>query len=527
MAVVKNTFATNLKNNLSQKQYINWINSILNTEYAQIKELSTGVAYCQLLVKIWKNSLDLSKVKTFTSYPAKLDIKYCIRNFNILKRAFNNLGIKVLLKGGPSQQDMISIEVEKLTSYGSASISNYKFIQWFKPFYELNMQEYSKDTGQQLTNGLSDNRLKPPAQSFSEQQRQNQSEQKEVEPLLIALTNKDSSIITEKHHRNSIGPKFDSHTHTEKIISEKQELPRKMLKGSMFEKPNITTVNCFTIERKNKQGSNKRHKSDAKGSQSKFDFPQQSYDYLSPPLDAFENFFDQENSKFPKNSVETRSEKQSHPLKKEDAPKEEKSNIDFSSSLPKTNNIEVSQTTTVEKIRNSDVQGKSDKYNYLCNAENANSSESKEYSENTRKEVDSNILLDGQCYKAPSEISHVSLDKAWDYYQYTESNYVEKRKELENRYENHRKSLELTLSSTGIEKIPTIPILNKMKAIEREESKLEEECEISEKMKNVAKNYWKCKKKQYRLKKIKYMIEEELMETEKDINRFENQYYST
>ena len=138
MSKVINVVAIHLKDNLTQKGYVTWVNDILDTQYKKIDEFSTGAAYCQLLEKLFPNCIDLRRVSSVNSWPAKLSNADSMKNFKILQSAFAELKVQVRLLGGPCMDDMTCIDITKITKCSTANYENYKFLEWFKKFYDEN-----------------------------------------------------------------------------------------------------------------------------------------------------------------------------------------------------------------------------------------------------------------------------------------------------------------------------------------------------------------------------------------------------
>ncbi|XP_071158165.1 microtubule-associated protein RP/EB family member 3-like [Mytilus galloprovincialis] len=105
--------------NLSRNDIIHWINSILNTNYNKIEELSTGAAYCQAVDILFPGKVPLQRVKIQT----KLEHEF-INNFKILQNAFNKTGTDKI------------IPVERLVK--GRFQDNFEFVQWFKLYFDAN-----------------------------------------------------------------------------------------------------------------------------------------------------------------------------------------------------------------------------------------------------------------------------------------------------------------------------------------------------------------------------------------------------
>jgi RP/EB family microtubule-associated protein len=94
-----------------------WVNDCLATRFANIEELRSGSAYCQLMDKLFPGIVSMNRIK----YKTKLEHEY-IQNFKILQEAFDKVGV-----------DKVFTINKMIKGYG-----NYEFMQWFKKFYDAN-----------------------------------------------------------------------------------------------------------------------------------------------------------------------------------------------------------------------------------------------------------------------------------------------------------------------------------------------------------------------------------------------------
>jgi len=139
MYKVQNVKASHLQGNLTQREYLKWINALLNTSYKKLDDLSTGSAYCRIINQVFPACVDAKKIKRDEA--CRSNSSFCTRNFQLLNEVFKKLGVKILIKGGPCQGDVTTLEVSKLVKPTLCVPANYKFIQWFKLFCDANSKE--------------------------------------------------------------------------------------------------------------------------------------------------------------------------------------------------------------------------------------------------------------------------------------------------------------------------------------------------------------------------------------------------
>jgi len=139
MYKVQNVTASHLQKNLTQRDYLKWINALLNTSYKKMDDLSTGSAYCRIINQVFPGCIDAKKIKK--DEDCKGNISCSTKNFQLLSESFRRLGVKILIKGGPCQGDVTSLEISKLVKPTLCVPVNYKFIQWFKMFCDANSKE--------------------------------------------------------------------------------------------------------------------------------------------------------------------------------------------------------------------------------------------------------------------------------------------------------------------------------------------------------------------------------------------------
>ncbi|XP_037955738.1 microtubule-associated protein RP/EB family member 2 [Teleopsis dalmanni] len=101
---------------MSQHELIAWINSVINGKYTEVVELSSGVAYCQIMDKLYPNCFGKRKI----NYDAKSEHEY-LHNFKLFQSAFFRLNFDK------------KVPMEKLAK-GDVQ-ENLEFVRWFKAFH--------------------------------------------------------------------------------------------------------------------------------------------------------------------------------------------------------------------------------------------------------------------------------------------------------------------------------------------------------------------------------------------------------
>jgi len=157
------------KGNLSYRGYLEWINSTLDTKYSKLEELTTGSAYCQLLNKIAPHKINTKKITLIKEFPAVLDETLSRRNLNLLKDALSELGVKVFMKGGNRQKDIEEVEVDRMFKACSYP-AHFAFLQWFKPFYDKNIEALKKEAAKNASTDKDAVRSKDNQKSLSNPQ---------------------------------------------------------------------------------------------------------------------------------------------------------------------------------------------------------------------------------------------------------------------------------------------------------------------------------------------------------------------
>jgi len=126
MAVnVYNTSVTT--ENLSRHEMLAWVNDCLQTKYIKIEEMCSGSAYCQFMDMLFRNCVQLKKVK----FKTKLEHEY-IQNFKVLQAAFKRMTVDKI------------IPVDKLVK--GRFQDNFEFLQWFKKFFDANYDGHPYDS---------------------------------------------------------------------------------------------------------------------------------------------------------------------------------------------------------------------------------------------------------------------------------------------------------------------------------------------------------------------------------------------
>jgi len=131
--------------NLSRRDFIDWINSSLDMPMKKIEELANGVVYCQFMDMLFPGKIRLSKVKWQTKNEHEF-----LENWKHVQQAFTKVGVDK------------NIPVERLIK--ARFQDNFEFVQWFKKFFDANYSgndydpvEARKQAGQKPTkqNGMS------------------------------------------------------------------------------------------------------------------------------------------------------------------------------------------------------------------------------------------------------------------------------------------------------------------------------------------------------------------------------------
>uniref|UniRef100_A0A1I8GXN5 Calponin-homology (CH) domain-containing protein n=1 Tax=Macrostomum lignano TaxID=282301 RepID=A0A1I8GXN5_9PLAT len=108
-----------MTDNLSRHEILNWINDCLQINLAKIEELASGAVYCQLMDVLFPGTLNMKRVKFNTN----LEHEY-ISNFKVLQALFRKHGVDK------------EVPIERLVN--ARFQDNFEFVQWFKRFFDAN-----------------------------------------------------------------------------------------------------------------------------------------------------------------------------------------------------------------------------------------------------------------------------------------------------------------------------------------------------------------------------------------------------
>uniref|UniRef100_A0A1I7XRL7 Calponin-homology (CH) domain-containing protein n=1 Tax=Heterorhabditis bacteriophora TaxID=37862 RepID=A0A1I7XRL7_HETBA len=107
------------QDNISRHDLLAWVNCTLQSNLCKIEEMSTGAAYCQLTHLLFRDGINLKKVK----WNSRNEMDH-INNWKILGTAWKAIGIDKPL------------QVERLTK--GKFQDNFEFLQWFYKFFKAN-----------------------------------------------------------------------------------------------------------------------------------------------------------------------------------------------------------------------------------------------------------------------------------------------------------------------------------------------------------------------------------------------------
>ncbi|XGW22593.1 hypothetical protein V3C99_005090 [Haemonchus contortus] len=107
------------QDNISRHELLAWVNNLLKANFSKIEEMSTGAAYCQLTHLLFRDSINLRKVK----WNSRNEMDH-INNWKILGTAWKALGVDK------------PVLVERLTK--AKFQDNFEFLQWFFKFFNAN-----------------------------------------------------------------------------------------------------------------------------------------------------------------------------------------------------------------------------------------------------------------------------------------------------------------------------------------------------------------------------------------------------
>ncbi|CAB3408021.1 unnamed protein product [Caenorhabditis bovis] len=106
--------------NLSRKEAIAWVNDTLKTHLTKVEEMSTGACYCQLTHYLFRDGINLKKVKFNPRNEPEI-----LANWKLLTTSWKTLGIDK------------PVDVEKLKK--GKFQDNMEFLQWFFKFFNANL----------------------------------------------------------------------------------------------------------------------------------------------------------------------------------------------------------------------------------------------------------------------------------------------------------------------------------------------------------------------------------------------------
>ncbi|KJH45413.1 hypothetical protein DICVIV_08537 [Dictyocaulus viviparus] len=107
------------QDNISRHELLAWVNSTIKANFSKIEEMSTGAAYCQLTHLLFRDGINLRKVK----WNSRNEMDH-INNWKVLGSAWRTLGVDKPL------------QVERLTK--GKFQDNFEFLQWFYKFFNAN-----------------------------------------------------------------------------------------------------------------------------------------------------------------------------------------------------------------------------------------------------------------------------------------------------------------------------------------------------------------------------------------------------
>lgn len=127
------TLSTVTGENLPRHKMLQWVNTTLSAKYTKIEELCSGVAYCQLMERIFPNCIGMRRVKM----AAKLEHDF-MYNLKLFQSAFLKMNFDK------------TVPIDKLVK--GRFQDNFEFLQWFKKFYDMhcNDKENTANSGGSL-----------------------------------------------------------------------------------------------------------------------------------------------------------------------------------------------------------------------------------------------------------------------------------------------------------------------------------------------------------------------------------------
>uniref|UniRef100_A0A6G3MI96 Microtubule-associated protein RP/EB family member 2 (Trinotate prediction) n=1 Tax=Henneguya salminicola TaxID=69463 RepID=A0A6G3MI96_HENSL len=133
---------------LGRKELLNWINEFTGIRNEKIEELSNGVSYCIAVGLLFKECNAVKRVKS----DLKFEYEF-ISNWKLLQSSFVELKIEK------------QVPVDKLVK--AKFQENLEFLQWFKKFVDVNLNETEGSQLNHSTNILSNSPTKTRLQNVS------------------------------------------------------------------------------------------------------------------------------------------------------------------------------------------------------------------------------------------------------------------------------------------------------------------------------------------------------------------------
>ena len=107
---------------VGRKEIVDWINATLEININKVEDTASGAIACQLLDIMHPGEVPMHKV----NWAAKQSFEF-VANYKILQTCFNKLHIDKF------------VDVDRLIS--GKYMDNLEFMQWFKRFFELSVQD--------------------------------------------------------------------------------------------------------------------------------------------------------------------------------------------------------------------------------------------------------------------------------------------------------------------------------------------------------------------------------------------------
>ncbi|XP_023160352.2 microtubule-associated protein RP/EB family member 1 [Drosophila hydei] len=146
--------------NMSRHQMLDWVNNMVNGHFKKIEEMSSGVAYCQMMDMIFPNCINLKRVKM----SAKLEHEF-FHNMKLFQGALTRLKLDK------------TVPLERLIK--GRFQDNFEFLQWFKKFFDS--QAPGLENLKSAANAVQPKPIKPRGFIKDEQQQQQQQQQQQLQ----------------------------------------------------------------------------------------------------------------------------------------------------------------------------------------------------------------------------------------------------------------------------------------------------------------------------------------------------------